>query len=149
MQVKEYLGQIKQTNKRLNEMQWRLKELISTVDGLHSAKLSNGLGNKGNYGNAEYTSRVEQIEILKQEIGDLYIEYINLRYDILEQIHSLDEANYMDLLYKKYMEFKTLKVIAKEMEYEGSYVRKLHGKALKAFADVLSVDNESNRIVTV
>ncbi len=46
------------------------------------------------------------------------------------QIHMLDDITYMKILFKKYIEFKTLKTIAKEIGYSYDRTRHAHGYAL-------------------
>lgn len=52
---------------------------------------------------------------------------------VIGQIHMLDDITYMEILFKKYIEYKTLKDIAVEMKYSYGRTKHIHGFALEAF----------------
>ena len=60
---------------------------------------------------------------------------------MIKQIQGMHNAKYMQLLFKVYVQFKSIKEAFAEMGMTYQYVRELHKKALAAFeemyADVL------------
>lgn len=54
---------------------------------------------------------------------------------IIGEIRGLHKPKYVQVLFKAYVQFKNLKVIAKEMKLSYSYVVELHKKALKTFEE--------------
>jgi hypothetical protein len=52
---------------------------------------------------------------------------------IIDEIRGLHETKYIQLLFKIYVQFKSLKITADEMQLSYSYVLELHKKALKRF----------------
>lgn len=70
---------------------------------------------------------------LENEINRRIDEFVDLKNQIINQIQELKDANHMQILYKRYVEYKRLEVIAVEMNYTYPYIRTLHGHALQDF----------------
>ena len=70
---------------------------------------------------------------IQKEIDKAMSLYISERQQIIDRIHRTDKEEYIQVLYKRYIEGKDFKEIKKEMHYEVSYLRKLHIKALNAY----------------
>lgn len=74
---------------------------------------------------------VARVVDLEKEIEQKKIELITVRNAVIHRIHRLNNTVLVDILYKKYVEYKSYKEIAIELSYNISYVRRLHSKALK------------------
>ena len=70
---------------------------------------------------------------LETEVLTLIADYHKRRDTIINQIHLLNDGRYMEVLYKRYVEYKSFNRIAREMHYEYKYVSKLHKRALQTF----------------
>lgn len=70
---------------------------------------------------------------IQKEIDKAMSLYISERQQIIDRIHQTDKEEYIQVLYKRYIEGKDFKEIKREMHYEVSYLRKLHVKALNAY----------------
>lgn len=70
---------------------------------------------------------------IQKEIDKAMSLYISERQQIIDRIHRTDKEEYIQVLYKRYIEGKDFKEIKREMHYEVSYLRKLHIKALNAY----------------
>lgn len=70
---------------------------------------------------------------IQKEIDKAMSLYISERQQIIDRIHRIDKEEYIQVLYKRYIEGKDFKEIKREMHYEVSYLRKLHVKALNAY----------------
>ena len=53
--------------------------------------------------------------------------------DSINQIQALQNPKHIDILYKHYVEFKRLEIVAVEMNFTYQYIVELHGTALKEF----------------
>ena len=73
---------------------------------------------------------------LENDLNKQIDEFVDLKNKIINEIQSLKDINYVKLLYKRYIEYKRLEVIAVEMNYTYTYVRTLHGQALQEFDKV-------------
>lgn len=77
--------------------------------------------------------KVHKYIMLEQEIEN-DIEMLQQKKDkIIKEIHNLDNANHIKLLYKRYVECKNLNQVAREMGYSYDHIRSLHSEALKNF----------------
>lgn len=70
---------------------------------------------------------------LEVETAALIVQYNDLRHKIIGEIQSLDRPEYMQVLYKRYVEEKRWEEIACEMGYSCDHIRHLHGYALRDF----------------
>ena len=70
---------------------------------------------------------------LEKEIHEDIERFTELKHKVIGQIHMLDDITYMEILFKKYIEYKTLKDIAVEMKYSYGRTKHIHGFALEAF----------------
>lgn len=66
----------------------------------------------------------------------------NVRADLVLKITSMSDYRYIDVLYKRYIECKRFDTISVEMNYDYDWVRKLHTKALEAFAEEYGLEIE-------
>lgn len=130
---KEYLRQlhrlelcIEQRQEELN----RLRELIgcNAIDYGERVQTSPSADSIPN----EVIRRAE----LEADISRKIERFLRLRHKIINEIQSLDNAVYVSILYKRYVEYKSLEEIAVEMNYSYIWIRKNHGKALLEFKRV-------------
>lgn len=70
---------------------------------------------------------------LSRKIEQVEFEYYEHQYTIIQQIRELREILYIQLLYKVYVQFKSIRRAAKEMGMAYNYIIKKHGDALEKF----------------
>ena len=68
--------------------------------------------------------------------------FVDLKHKVINQIQSLDNRSYAEILYKRYIEFKRLELIAVELGYSYNRIRHLHGEALKYFDKLAHVSTQ-------
>lgn len=130
MAPKEYLGQI-----RLYDI--RLRQKIDELEQLREASVSVAV-------NMTYTSAkaaprdkipeyVSKIVDLETEIRQDMQSFLTAKNAIINKIQSADNPIYIEVLYKRYVQYKPLETIADEMGYSPDRIRHLHGIALKDF----------------
>ena len=59
--------------------------------------------------------------------------YVNEKEKRIKQIQKLHKKHYPEILYKRYIQYKSLLCISDEMGYSYQYIKELHGKALREF----------------
>ena len=77
------------------------------------------------------TNYVDFNEQINREID----KYSDAKEQIIKQIRGLHNARYSQVLFKVYVQFKSLKVASGEMGMSYQYVRNLHKKALTRFEE--------------
>lgn len=61
--------------------------------------------------------------------------FVDAKEQIISEIRGLRDKNYIQVLYKVYVQFKTVKQASKEMKKSYNYTVELHNKALAAFEE--------------
>lgn len=140
MTAKEYLQRLESLDIKIKQKKRELEMLrteTACVNGIDYTKTrvqtSKNLG-------AAYESAIEKIIEIEEEISREIKEYIHEMHKIINLIHKLKDKRYISLLYKRYVEFKQLEVIAKEMGYAYEWVRELHGQAVQSFSDLMKTE---------
>lgn len=72
---------------------------------------------------------------LNDEINAEIDRFSDAKEQIIKQIRGLHDARYSQVLFKVYVQFKTLKVASGEMGMSYQYVRNLHRAALARFEE--------------
>lgn len=135
MKAKEYLMQIEILSVKIEQKKQRAKEYRAL------ALCSGGF---------DYSKERVQTSNLGGQIEDRIIRYVSLESEITEnifmlqqmkdkitgEIHNLNNSDYIILLYKRYVECKTLGQISKDMHYSYDRIRHMHGNALMEFEKI-------------
>lgn len=135
MKAKEYLIQIEVLQAKIEQKQQRAKEyrnLAMCSGGFDYSKERVQTSNLG----GQIENPVIRYVALEQEIAE-NIQMLQARKDkITDEIHNLDNALFIKILYKRYVECKNLGKVAKEMKYSYDRIRHMHGEALKEFEKI-------------
>lgn len=59
--------------------------------------------------------------------------FADIKHQVVKEIQSLNNANHIQVLFKVYVQYKSLKAASNEMGMSYQYVRKIHQSALDAF----------------
>lgn len=79
------------------------------------------------------SKKVAKYVDLENEIHEDIERFTELKHKVIGQIHMLDDTKYINVLFKKYIEYKGLKEISKELGYSYDHIRRVHGWALLEF----------------
>lgn len=79
------------------------------------------------------SKKVAKYVDLENEIHEDIERFTELKHKVIGQIHMLDDPKYINILFKKYIEYKGLKEISKELGYSYDHIRRVHGWALLEF----------------
>lgn len=132
--VKKYLSQIrlldtkiKHKEAELNEVQEYLERAAPSISSIktktsHIDKISDNV--------ASIIDLEEQIRLEKCRM-------LQIKDRIINEIQSLDNPVYIEVLYKRYIEYKTLWKIAEEMKYSYGHIKKLHFYAILELKRIL------------
>lgn len=138
MTTKEYLTQVRKLKILIEQRQKELDQLteqkLNSVSGIDYSKIP-VKGSRRVGGSFEQAS-IKALD-LEGEIAGLIEQYNSLRHTIIGQIQQLDKPEYVQVLYKRYVEEKRWEEIAIEMGYSCDHIRHLHGYALREFCKFL------------
>ena len=130
MTAKQYLSQLRILDIKINQKQDELYRLRCAAERTTPTQEAGA----GCGGASDRVGNISAITAdLDAEINADIDRLADMRHTIINQIHGLDDDRYIRLLYKRYVEYKSLKQVGVEMHYEYAYARSIHGNALKAF----------------
>lgn len=139
MAAKEYLSQLKMLDTKIEHMQAQLDMLkaAAVMNGAIDYSKEKVQTSASGDGLCNAVSRyIDKDRQITAEIDKL----VDLRRKIISELHSLDNELYMDILFKRYVEYrkyKDLDAIADALGYTSEYMRHLHGWALQEFEKVM------------
>lgn len=133
MTAKEYLKQLKKLDVMINQKAKELEDLRLKATSVGSIDYSKGRSQTNSFKGASFVELIEHIADLEAEINIDIDKLVDRKHKIIKQIQALDDTNYMEILYKRYVEFKKLEEIAVEMNFTYQYTREIHGYALQEF----------------
>ena len=139
MTAKQYLNRVKildiKINNKISELSMlkskstSLQAVVINEDKVQTSPVTDRLGND-----------VSEILELEKEIRQEIKRYNNLKHKIINEIHSLNNRLYIEILYKRYVEFKSLEEIAVEMNYSYQWIKSNHGYALLNFSKKVGLE---------
>lgn len=138
MKAKEYLQQLRKLDTVIQQKKTELANLRETLTSVSSPKISEEKVSGDNLGGAGFEDTIANIDELEQEITWELGKFVALKHRIINEIHTLDNGVYIQLLYKRYIEFKSLEEISNEMYYGYRHIKRLHGFALQKFSEKIN-----------
>lgn len=135
MTAKEYLQQLERADVIIEQKmkeQSDLEELSKCVLAIDYGK--DRVSSSGT-GDAPFVNPVLKIVMLEQEINAEIDKYVDLKRKITGEIQSLQDPQFIKVLFKRYVEYKGFDKIAVELECSERNVYTIHGQALKDFTE--------------
>lgn len=134
---KEYLLRLQRLNTNINQKIAELDSLRLTCTSIKPPSFDSDKVQTGGSGDAPFVRQIEKIMLLQEEINKEIDNFVDEKHTIINQIQQLSDSRYIEILHKRYVEFKTLDIVATELNYSYQYTVELHGHALKAFGKCL------------
>lgn len=129
--AKEYLKQVETLDTKIQQKKIELDSLKDGAIGLGAFDYSKEKVQTS--ASESMSGKVAKYVDLENEIHEDIERFTELRHKVIGQIHMLDDPKYINVLFKKYIEYKGLKEISKELGYSYDHIRRVHGWALLAF----------------
>lgn len=133
MKAKEYLQQLQRLDTVINQKIKEVDDLRLKSRSVGSIDYSKERVQTSPSGDASFVKLIGRIIDLEAEINAEIDAFVDEKHRIINQIQGLKNSKYIEILYKHYVEFKRLEVVAVEMNFTYQYVVELHGYALKDF----------------
>lgn len=137
MNAKEYLQNLKRLDTVIDQKIKELDNLKTMSTSIGSFDYSKDRVQTSPKGDAPFVNTVEKICILQDEINREIDQFVNKRHRIINQIQELSNSKYIDVLFRRYVEYKSFETIAVEMALSYQYVIEIHGYALQEFEKYL------------
>lgn len=133
MKPKEYLQKLRKLNVTIDQKVKELDDLKKTLTTIGSFDYSKDRVQSSASGDPPFVKTLMKIYDLESEIDAEIDKLVDDKHQIINQIHELPNPKHIDILYKHYVEFKRLEIVAVEMNFTYQYIVELHGDALKEF----------------
>lgn len=133
MKAKEYLQQLQRLDTMINQKIKELGDLRLMLQSAGGIDYSKERVQSSPSGDAPFVKPVLRMIELEQEINAEIDRFVDEKHEIINQIQALQNPKHIDILYKHYVEFKRLEIVAVEMNFTYQYIVELHGTALKEF----------------
>lgn len=131
MTTKEYLKQIELLDCKIKHKEAQLRELearIMQAGGVNYGRERVQSSPKGDKMAEDVIRMVE----LEEQISAERAEYFEKKQQIINLIYQLEDAAYIDVLIKRYVDGKSFEAIALDIHYSVGHVYRLHNHALQA-----------------
>ena len=145
MQAKEYLQQLKRMDTAITLKIKEADTLRARSESMGGRDYSKERVQSSHSTDAPYVKTLTRVIDLEQEIDQEIDRLSAKRHEIITQIQGLKNSKHIELLYKRYVEFKRFDLIAKEMRYTYSYIRALHRHSLQEFERAYKIAQNSTK----
>lgn len=137
MNAKEYLQNLKRLDTVIEQKIKELDNLKIMSTSIGSFDYSKERVQTSPDADAPFVKTVEKICILQDEINREIDQFVDKKHRIINQIQELSNPKYIDVLFRRYVEYKSFETIAVEMDLSYQYVIEIHGYALQEFEKYL------------
>lgn len=131
MTAKQYLSQIARADNiiknKLSEI-YQLKVLSTSISATNIGERVQTSVSADKMGDM-----IAKIVDLQREAQEDIDKYTDFRKKAISQIESIETDNFYNVLYGRYIQYKTFEQIAKEMGYSWRQTVRIHGEALAEF----------------
>lgn len=142
MTAKEYLQQIRKLNSQIKNKKLELENLTYQMTGVKSISFDKKepATSKSTLSPQEkYYPKYEKYS--KSILVDI-AKLVELKQEAIKLIDSIDDADCIDVLYKRYVLMKRWEVIAKEMYFSYPHIHRIHERALNLLNEKM-IQNET------
>lgn len=132
--AKQYLDQLRVTDTKINQKMEELADLMTAATSTGAIDYSKDRVQTSPQNAQE--NRICKYVDLDAEINREIDEFVDIKHRVTKEIQELNVDYYIKILFKVYVQYKTVKDAANEIGLSYQYVRDLHKKALKAFEEL-------------
>lgn len=132
--AKQYLDQLRVIDTKINQKMEELADLMTAATSTGAIDYSKGRVQTSPQNAQE--NRICKYVDLDAEINREIDEFVDIKHRVTKEIQELNVDYYIKILFKVYVQYKTVKDAANEIGLSYQYVRDLHKKALEAFEEL-------------
>lgn len=132
--AKQYLDQLWVIDTKINQKMEELADLMTAATSTGAIDYSKDRVQTSPQNAQE--NRICRYVDLDAEINREIDEFVDIKHRVTKEIQELNVDYYIKILFKVYVQYKTVKDAANEIGLSYQYVRDLHKKALKAFEEL-------------
>lgn len=134
LSAREYLGQLQEFDININQDLERLDDMKTNTCSTSGIDYSAERVQTSPSGDS-LCRQVTNYVALNDKINNRINKYSDAREKIIEQIRGLHNNHFNQILFKVYVQYKSVRQASKEMKKSYNYTVELHNKALAAFEE--------------
>ncbi len=135
LSAKQYLGQLEIIDTKIRQMTEELEAL--KADACNMGRIDFGKERvQTSRANDPMGGVLTSYMTLNDEISAGIDRFADIKHQVVKEIQSLNNVNHIKILFKVYVQYKSLKAASDEMGMSYQYVRNIHKAALAAFEDM-------------
>lgn len=134
LSARQYLGQLREIDAKINRDLERLEEMKAKAFSGGAAGYGRERVQASLIGD-KLCSDVSEYVDFNEEINAKIDSFIDAKWQIISEISKLRDSRHADVLYKIYVQYKSIRDVAQEMGMSYSYTAALHNNALQAFEE--------------
>lgn len=143
-EAKEYLEQIKWYDVLIDSKLEELATLNSVVKRITPVMNTTG-GGSGSGNQDRLGDTIAKIVDLQEEINMDVDMFVDMKREAARLLKKITQAEYFQVLHKRYVLYESFEQIAMEMKYTYRGVCYVHGRALQAFDKVLEEHRKAQK----
>lgn len=133
LSARKYLEQLQEIDININQEIERLAEMKSSISCTGAIDYSKDRVQTSPVNALE--KRVCNYVDFEERLNSHIDKFVDAKEQIISEIRGLHHKHYINILFKIYVQFKSIREAAGEMNLSYRYAIELHQKALKAFED--------------
>lgn len=145
MEAKEYLKRIKLLDIKIKNKSLEIEDIENKMKGVtgisYDEKISSSSNNK-----SPQEKMIYKYLAYKEELQENINELTEHKKQAMSLIDKIENAEYIEVLYKRYFQYMKWEQIAVDMNYTYRGILKIHGKALQIFDKVLKSVHTSSHL---
>ena len=140
MTAKEYLKKIKKIDVAIDQKQIEYETLKGSRTYIGGMDYSAERVQTSPDGSG-FTRLSDRIADMQREINDEIDHWHDMRHKRIGQIQQLSKVEYVDILFRKYVQYQSLETIAGDLHKSYYWTCHLHGEALQEFEEKFLKDS--------
>ena len=136
MTAKEYLQQLHKADVVIKQRIQEKEDIRARLSSIGSFDYAKDRVQTSTSGDAPYVKQLEKIIDLENDINRLFAEYIDMKHRVIGQLHDLNNADQIKILYKRYVLGEKFERIAVDLNFSIRNVYKIHGYGLQEFQKI-------------
>ena len=136
MEAKEYLKQIKTLDIKIKNKSLEIEDIENKMKGVtgisYDEKISSSSNNK-----SPQEKMIYKYLAYKEELQENINELTEHKKQAMSLIDKIENAEYIEVLYKRYFQYMKWEQIAVDMDYTYRNILYIHGKALIELNEIL------------
>lgn len=143
METKEYLKRIKTLDVKIKNKKLEIEDIENKMRGVEA--ISYGERTSGRFNiKSPQEKLVAKLVDYQEELNECVNELAEHKKQAMLLIDKMENAEYIDVIYKRYFQYMKWEQIAVDMNYSYRGILKIHRKALVKFNDILESVHKSS-----